>query len=162
MLGKKRGAGDGYSSPTLIVAALLLAACSRTGLERGAPDGDVTTHVPVCGPGPQLGDESCKTCWDHGVVVADDGMNQAFLPTCGNSNCLPIVTSGHPEPSYAPPQSTCDLLPDEVLSTCPQPFDCTCLQPLLSQFKVWPPTKWNCEWFCSELDGGIRLHCSLP
>ncbi|MFT3835429.1 MAG: hypothetical protein QM723_00330 [Myxococcaceae bacterium] len=84
---------------------LLLAACSRTGLERDPPDGDVTTHVPVCGPGPQLGDVSCKTCWDHEVVIADDGMNQAFLPTCGNSNCLPIVTSGHDAPCTRRPRA---------------------------------------------------------
>ena len=157
-----------------LLALLLLCGCSRSDLY--GPDGDVIVPTggggggaggggggqPTCGGGPALGDPSCKTCWDHDVVVSDDGTNQAFKPICGNTQCLPIVTSGHPAPSYSAPTSTCDLLPASVIQACPPPFSCDCLSPLLHAGKVWPFTQWNCSWICGQDDGGVHLWCSPP
>lgn len=130
----------------------------------GAQAGGGAGGGGVCGGGPMLGDPSCKTCWDHGTVVSNDGQNVAYLPICGNDRCLPIITSGHPAPSYSAPTSTCDLLPPAVISQCPKPFTCACLSPLLSQGAVWPFSQWNCSWFCtSKSDGSVdQLHCSVP
>ncbi len=153
---------------------MLWLACSRSDIY--GPDGDVISNTgggggggggsgggqPTCGPGPMLGDPSCKTCWDHNVIASSDGTNVAYDPICGNTDCVPIITSGHPAPDYSAPASTCDLIPPDVLHQCPLPFTCDCLDPLLHAGKVWPFSQWNCSWICNSTDGGVRLWCSLP
>jgi hypothetical protein len=83
---------------------------------------------------------------------------------CGNPRCQPIVTSGHFPPDYIAPSSTCDELPQTTIDQCGLHPTCACLEPLLQAFDVWPPSRWNCAWFCTAaVDGGVDLlRCSLP
>ncbi len=146
----------------LLLLALAAGGCGRSDLVNERSRDGLGQLVEPDG-GSSEGD--CLRGWDVSVVSAKDERGAvAYLPVCGKTTCLPIVTSGHPAPSYAAPRSTCDELPASVRAACGTPPTCDCLAPLLRQGEAWPFTRWNCSWICSPNDDGTArlLWCSLP
>jgi hypothetical protein len=167
------------SSSRAGVLVVLAAACGLPAPVPVQPSRLSTTGPPQCCGTPALhgpegtklhsglidagtNDAGCQTTWNTDLAVAsDERAAAAWEPLCsGPAECVPIVTSGHPGPSYTPPYSTCDAIP---AGTCSGQFTCACLLPLLRSYTLWPPSKWNCSWFCVDLaDGGVQFRCSLP